>query len=256
MTASSCASPTTPRSRSARASCTRAEEGRQEVWRFRPRPVPSPKFRIRPRAPAAPSFNPNHMLKRNLWKIVLCCAIVAWAVARSSPQDRALPGLRQVASARRATGGVREAHDEASERGKSPSRAQRLRRAEADRQVSAKSTSRSSSRSSEARESSLRNIEKRNDILLDPTCSSVEGPLQLGLDLKGGVAFTLEVDEARRERRRPSSARRSCQGHRDHRRPHQRLRRGRADHPPRRRQPDRGPAAGRQHQGQPRGVDQ
>ncbi len=44
-------------------------------------------------------------------------------------------------------------------------------------------------------EESLRNIEKRNDILLTELLRRSKSPLQLGLDLKGGVAFTLEVDE-------------------------------------------------------------
>ena len=44
-------------------------------------------------------------------------------------------------------------------------------------------------------EDTLRNIEKRNDILLGELFRRSKGKLQLGLDLKGGVAFTLEVDE-------------------------------------------------------------
>ncbi len=43
-------------------------------------------------------------------------------------------------------------------------------------------------------EASLKNIEKRNNILLDELLRRSKGKLQLGLDLKGGVAFTLEVD--------------------------------------------------------------
>ncbi|HEY1110237.1 MAG TPA: protein translocase subunit SecD, partial [Opitutaceae bacterium] len=45
-------------------------------------------------------------------------------------------------------------------------------------------------------EDSLRNVEKRNDLLLGELLRLSKGKLQLGLDLKGGVAFTLEaVDE-------------------------------------------------------------
>jgi SecD/SecF fusion protein len=44
-------------------------------------------------------------------------------------------------------------------------------------------------------ERSLRNVEKRNNILLDEMLKRSQGQLQLGLDLKGGVAFTLEVTE-------------------------------------------------------------
>ncbi|HUJ44070.1 MAG TPA: protein translocase subunit SecD [Opitutaceae bacterium] len=42
-------------------------------------------------------------------------------------------------------------------------------------------------------EASLRNVERRNSILLDELLKRSKGRLQLGLDLKGGVAFTLEV---------------------------------------------------------------
>jgi SecD/SecF fusion protein len=44
-------------------------------------------------------------------------------------------------------------------------------------------------------EDSLRNVDKRNDILLKELLRRSKAPLQLGLDLQGGVAFTLEVDE-------------------------------------------------------------
>ncbi|BET67992.1 protein translocase subunit SecD [Opitutales bacterium ASA1] len=43
-------------------------------------------------------------------------------------------------------------------------------------------------------EESLVNLNKRNSILLDELLRRSKGALQLGLDLKGGVAFTLEVD--------------------------------------------------------------
>jgi SecD/SecF fusion protein len=45
-------------------------------------------------------------------------------------------------------------------------------------------------------EENLKNIEKRNEILLNELLRQSKGRLQLGLDLKGGVAFTLEVDES------------------------------------------------------------
>lgn len=45
-------------------------------------------------------------------------------------------------------------------------------------------------------ESTVSNIEKRNALLLDHLLKESKSRLQLGLDLKGGVAFTLEVDES------------------------------------------------------------
>lgn len=44
-------------------------------------------------------------------------------------------------------------------------------------------------------EKSLRNIEKRNNILMDELLRRSKGRLQLGLDLRGGVAVMLEVAE-------------------------------------------------------------
>src|SRR5882724_5111685 len=43
-------------------------------------------------------------------------------------------------------------------------------------------------------EESLKNVDKRNDILLNELLRRSKSRLQLGLDLKGGVEFTLEVD--------------------------------------------------------------
>ena len=44
-------------------------------------------------------------------------------------------------------------------------------------------------------EDTLKNVEKRNDILLNELLRLSKGRLQLGLDLKGGVAFTLEAKD-------------------------------------------------------------
>lgn len=44
-------------------------------------------------------------------------------------------------------------------------------------------------------EATLKNIEKRNNILLNELLRRSKARLQLGLDLNGGVAFTLEVDD-------------------------------------------------------------
>src|SRR5262249_41752959 len=45
-------------------------------------------------------------------------------------------------------------------------------------------------------ESSMTNVEKRNNILLNELLRRSKSRLQLGLDLKGGVAYTLEIDAA------------------------------------------------------------
>lgn len=47
-------------------------------------------------------------------------------------------------------------------------------------------------------DASLKNVEKRNQLLLGELSKRSKASLQLGLDLRGGVSFTLEVDESAR----------------------------------------------------------
>ncbi len=134
------------------------------------------------------------MLKRNLWKLVLSSVIVLWAVLSLTPlQDRNVPEF--------ITSEVETKNEEflklladakaRFEEKKAPSVFVALRDLANERRIDL------------AREyfpgvkleSSLGNITKRNNILLDHLLLKSKGRLQLGLDLKGGVAFTLEVDE-------------------------------------------------------------
>ena len=133
------------------------------------------------------------MLKRNLWKLVLSSVIVLWAVLSLTPlQDRNVPEF--------ITSEVETKNEEflklladakaRFEEKKAPSVFVALRDLANERRIDL------------AREyfpgvkleSSLGNITKRNNILLDHLLLKSKGRLQLGLDLKGGVAFTLEVD--------------------------------------------------------------
>ena len=43
--------------------------------------------------------------------------------------------------------------------------------------------------------SDIKNLQKRNDILLQHLIQLSQGRLKLGLDLQGGLAFTLKIDE-------------------------------------------------------------
>jgi len=134
------------------------------------------------------------MLKRNLWKLSLSTLIVLWAVASLFPlQDQPFPDfIKSKASAERAE--FTRLVDEAEARvaaGESPSVFVALKQLGKERQIDL-----AKHFPSIRFEGSLRNIERKNDILLNEMLRRSRSPLQLGLDLRGGVAFTLEVDEA------------------------------------------------------------
>jgi SecD/SecF fusion protein len=134
------------------------------------------------------------MLKRNLWKLTLSLAVVAWAIVTLLPlQDQpfaeyakahvtAKPAefnaLLNEAAAMKSSGRVLSEFVALKQIGKE--RKLDLTQFFPDILI----------------ESKLTNIEKRNDILLGELLRRSKSRLQLGLDLKGGVAFTLEVDEA------------------------------------------------------------
>ena len=133
------------------------------------------------------------MLKRNLWKLVLCLAVLAWAVTQLIPiQDEPFVSyVRTHASAK--SDEFAKLLDEAAARKKNlqaPSEFVALKQIGKERRLDLTRFF------PQIRlEDSLRNIEKRNDILLNELLRLSRGRLQLGLDLKGGVAFTLEAVE-------------------------------------------------------------
>jgi len=134
------------------------------------------------------------MLKRNLWKLSLSTLIVLWAVASLLPlQDQPFPDyIKSKASAERAE--FTRLVDEAEARvaaGESPSVFVALKQLGKERKIDL-----AKHFPGIRFEGSLRNIERKNDILLNEMLRRSRSPLQLGLDLRGGVAFTLEVDEA------------------------------------------------------------
>jgi len=134
------------------------------------------------------------MLNRNLWKLILCTALTAWAVLTLVPvQDRPFDQfVRSEASAKQAE--FNALLTKASARiqsGQAPSLYMALKQIGREDKVDL------SQFFPQIRlEESLKNVEKRNAILLDELLRLSKGRLQLGLDLKGGVAFTLEVDES------------------------------------------------------------
>ncbi len=133
------------------------------------------------------------MLKRNLWKLVLCLAVVAWAVSQLIPVNDTpfVDYVRTHASAKPAE--FAQLMDEAAARRTSlqaPSEFVALKQIGKERRLDL------SQYFPHIRlEESLRNVEKRNDILLAELLRLSKGRMQLGLDLRGGVAFTLEAVE-------------------------------------------------------------
>ncbi|MDE3084760.1 MAG: protein translocase subunit SecD, partial [Verrucomicrobiota bacterium] len=134
------------------------------------------------------------MLKRNLWKITLSVLLVVFAVAELLPlKDQPFPDYaRRHATARQAE--FDKLLDEAAARKKAnpaqtPSEFVGLKQIGKERKIDLTQFFPDINI-----ESALKNVEKRNDILLNELLRRSKGKLQLGLDLKGGVAVTLEVD--------------------------------------------------------------
>lgn len=139
------------------------------------------------------------MLKRNLWKLVLSFLIVLWAVLSLVPlTDRDVPEYIAGAVETKNTefnkllDEARGRFDAEKAADKAPSVFIALRDLANERRIDL------------AREyfpgvkmdPSLTNVAKKNNALLNHLLAASKGRLQLGLDLKGGVAVTLAVDEA------------------------------------------------------------
>ncbi len=131
------------------------------------------------------------MLKRNLWKILLTVALVAWAVSQIVPfkDTPFVEYARTHASAKQAEFG--RLLDEAAARKKS---LQAVSEFVALKQIGKERRLDLTTYFPDINlESTLTNIEKRNDILLAELLRRSKSKMQLGLDLVGGVAFTLEA---------------------------------------------------------------
>ncbi len=131
------------------------------------------------------------MLKRNLWKILLSLAVLAWAVTELIPLKDVpfVDYVRTHATAK--TAEFNKLVDEAAARKKNlqaVSEFVALKQIGKERKIDL-----SQYFPNIALEDSLKNIEKRNDILLAELLRRSKGRLQLGLDLNGGVSVTLEA---------------------------------------------------------------
>src|SRR4051812_23339878 len=131
------------------------------------------------------------MLRRHLWKLTFSLAILVWAVATLLPlKDQEFPAYAKAhATAKPAEFNalLNEASAMASSK-RAPSEFVALKQLGRERKIDLTQYF-----PSIQLESTLKNIEKRNDILLNELLRRSKSKLQLGLDLKGGVAFTLEV---------------------------------------------------------------
>lgn len=132
------------------------------------------------------------MIKRNLWKLVFSLAILVWAVTTLLPlQDREFSDYAKSATQEKPAefaALIKEASDLTTS-GKAPSVFVALKQIAKDRKIDLAKFFPGINLGD------VKNLEKRNKLLLDELLRRSKGKLQLGLDLKGGVAFTLEVDE-------------------------------------------------------------
>jgi SecD/SecF fusion protein len=131
------------------------------------------------------------MLKRNLWKLLLSLAVVAWAVSELLPL-KDIPFVDYArAEAQVKSADFAKLLDEAAARKKS---LQAVSEFVALKQIAKERKLDLSVHFPQVRlEANLKNLDKRNDILLGELLRRSKGRVQLGLDLNGGVAFTLET---------------------------------------------------------------
>jgi SecD/SecF fusion protein len=132
------------------------------------------------------------MFRRKLWKITFTVALVAWAVSTLLPlKDQPFVDYAKehaTAKPQEFAALLNEAAVRKQNR-QAPSEYVGLKQIAQERKLDL-----SQYFPNIGLEASLKNVEKRNDILLKELLRRSKARLQLGLDLKGGVAFTLEVD--------------------------------------------------------------
>ena len=136
------------------------------------------------------------MFKRNFWKLTLSFAVVLWALSALLPiKDQPFADFakdKSKAKSAEFSALIKEASDRVvSKQPQSPSVFVALKTIAKERKIDLTQYF-----PQFPVEASLGNIDKRNSILLDYLLAQSKGHLQLGLDLKGGVAFTLEASDA------------------------------------------------------------
>lgn len=133
------------------------------------------------------------MFKRNFWKLTLSLAVVIYALTALLPlNDRPFADFaRENAKAKSTEFSALLTESSARVEAKqAPSVFVALKQIAKDRRIDLTQYF-----PQYPIESTVGNLEKRNAILLDHLLAESKGKLQLGLDLRGGVAFTLETTE-------------------------------------------------------------
>jgi SecD/SecF fusion protein len=135
------------------------------------------------------------MLSRNLWKLILSAAIVLWAAFTLLPLKDQNFGDYLTAETSAKPAEFTQLMTKARARiAESKTRGAEISYYVALRQIGKEERIDLSQFFPHIKlESTLKNVEKRNDILLTHLLKQSKAPLQLGLDLKGGVAVTLEA---------------------------------------------------------------
>ncbi len=136
------------------------------------------------------------MFRRNLWKLTLSAAVVLWAVFTLMPiKDQPFGSYAKSSVTAKQADFARLMTKVDGLIAEGKARGQEISVYTALKQVAKVDKIDLSQFFPQIRlESSLKNVEKRNNLVLDELLKRSKGRLQLGLDLKGGVAFTLEVD--------------------------------------------------------------
>ncbi|MEO6568532.1 MAG: protein translocase subunit SecD [Opitutaceae bacterium] len=132
------------------------------------------------------------MLKRNLWKILLSLAILAWAVSELVPTKDTpfIDYAREHATAKQPEFAKLLDEAKALEASREAGSAfLGLKRLARDRQIDLAQYFPSIDLSD------VKNLERRNSLLLDELLRRSKSKLQAGLDLRGGVSVILEVAE-------------------------------------------------------------
>ncbi len=139
------------------------------------------------------------MLQRHLWKIICTLALLGWALWEIIPLNDTpfVDYARAHATAKQTE--FNKLMDEAVARSKASTDSKtgaKLSEFVALKQISAERKIDLTQHFPKIWiEDSLKNVEKRNDILLNELLRRSRARLQRGLDLAGGIAVTLEVDE-------------------------------------------------------------
>lgn len=135
------------------------------------------------------------MLSRNLWKLILSAALVLWAVFTLLPlKDQDFGDYLNAETSAQSADFAKVMAQARARMAESKARGTEISYFVALRQIGREDRIDLSRFFPHIKlESTLKNIEKRNDILLTYLNKQSKSPLQLGLDLKGGIAFTLEA---------------------------------------------------------------